>query len=214
MMKSDNWVWLPLNSGVFISRAFLFIVWVYRPLRPLLLSWNSNYCSCVCLSTVCVSVWRGVSKSKGMWPAVINCTFCFVTNSTNAPVSPWDTTRQKQSSTIIELTTNCHVVLQKQLSFVLWYTAVKTHIQAPSRSIKVTTAGFCSDNDCVSIGMTLRVRRAVLLMLMQTVKTGMGFRGSPWAITPCQNLDKTLRGMQGTFTGVSILEEYFWNVMG
>lgn len=128
-----------------------------------------------------------------MWPAVIVCTFCFLTNSTNTSASPWDTTRQKQSSGIIELTANCYVVLQKQLSPVLWYKAMHIHMQAPSHSIKVTMAVLCCENDCFSIGMTLWVHRAVLCMLMQTVKTDMGFRGSPWAITLCQNTDKTLR---------------------
>lgn len=112
-----------------------------------------------------------------MWPAVIVCTFCFLTNITNTWASPGDTTRQKQSSPIIELTTYCYVVLQKQLSPVSWYKAIHIHMQAVSHSIKVAMAVLCCENDCISIGMLLWVHRAVLCMLMQAVKTDLGFRG-------------------------------------
>lgn len=132
----------------------------------------------MCVCRKCTHIQRG-RQSKGMWPAVIVCTFCFLTNITNTRGSPGETTRQKQSSPIIELTTYCYVVLQKQLSPVSWYKAMHIHMQVLSHSIKVVMAALCCENDCISIGMTLWVHRAVLCMLMQAVKTDLRFRGGP-----------------------------------
>lgn len=98
---------------------------------------------------------------------------------TNTWASPGDTTRQRQSSPIIELTTYCYIVLQKQLSSVSWHKAMHIHMQALSHSIKVVMAVLCCEKDCISIGRILWVHRPVLCMLMQTLKTDLGFRGGP-----------------------------------
>ncbi len=66
------------------------------------------------------------------------------------------------------------------------------HTLTNSYSIKVVMAVLCCENDCISIGKTLGVHRAVLCMLMQAVKTDLGMGGGPGAITLPQSPDKTV----------------------
>ena len=99
---------------------------VYRPRMQLklFLLWACVFV-CVCRD------WYSYSTAslKGRGPTVIVCTLCFLTNIMNTWTSPGETTRQKQSSPIIELTTYCCVVWQKQLSTVSWHRAMhaRTH---------------------------------------------------------------------------------------
>lgn len=177
------------------NSVFFYSCTVYGPLRPLfyhvarviiavhisLYAPCVLYCGCVrkSLWRMLIDTPRTVWREGGQQLVSAHCVFWQTAQThVRAHGIQLDNSNQLQSLNYQHIAT-LHCTTNYLLSH-----DTNPHIRVPSHSIKVVMAELRCENDCISIGVTLWIHRAVLCMLMRAVKTDLQIRrGGLWAVT-------------------------------